>query len=91
MRRKEQPITVARDRASSVFPTPGTSSTSTWPRHSTATRSWSTTSIFPTTTVATAARIRSGTDPPSATDPTFTMSLDPLLTSPGTVSVPERR
>ncbi len=48
----------ARVRTSSVFATPGTPSSSTWPRHSSAMTSPLTTDSWPTTALATSARSR---------------------------------
>ena len=57
MRRKESPSAAASARTSVVFPTPGTSSISTCPPHSSAVRIRSTASPLPTTARATTSRM----------------------------------
>src|SRR5438477_440170 len=59
MRRKVRSSERATERASVVFPTPGTSSRRTWPSTRRAPRSCSVTSRFPTTTAATCSTRRS--------------------------------
>lgn len=66
MRRNVEPRAAANERASRVLPTPGTSSSNAWPRQSTAMSSQSRASSLPTTTDATASRIRKNTVSESA-------------------------
>src|SRR5262249_38322213 len=74
MRRKPQPSVRATDLASSVLPTPVTSSSGTCPAQSSATRTRSIRALLPTTTRSTLARARAASDATRLTSSTLAAS-----------------